>query len=270
MIARLTDAFIADGTNVGYRAYHALAGSGRPVEPAAVARLARHMIGNHAAGAGLLTNRVIVAFDGAHGGVRRKAIYPEYKAHRAGCPEELTIAFGLLRADLRTAGARVAWVEGEEADDVIATYAHLLLDRGLTATILSSDRDLLQLVGDGVTVLLPVRSIRDVRTFTPAEFRAQYGFAPPILADYKALCGDVSDNIDGVPGIGEKSARYLCQTYGPLDNVFSWVRSGGLAMNARVTKALRAHEEVARRNLALTTLRRDVPGIELRPVAATA
>ncbi len=149
----------------------------------------------------------------------RKEIYPEYKANRPPAPEELVPQFPLV--DRAADGFRIPAIrqEGVEADDLIATYARLAVDAGMDVTIVSSDKDLMQLVGDQVRQLDTMKnSLMD-----PAGVEKKFGITPAQLGDYLALCGDASDNVPGVPGVGPKTAVKLLTRFGDLETVLASV-----------------------------------------------
>lgn len=161
-------------------------------------------------------------------------------------------------------------VEGYEADDVIATYADILAAEYYDAVIVSGDKDLFQCVST-TTKLCLLRQQGGPAMYGPIEFRTEYGFSAPNIADFKALTGDKSDAIPGVDGIGETFARRLLMMYGDLRAIYAAAHmcAEGLvgyndAMTARVHRLLGMGEEIAWRNLKLITLDKNVPGVELR------
>jgi DNA polymerase-1 len=159
---------------------------------------------------------VIAAFDKgmpAH----RVALYADYKAQRQAMPEDLRGQFALVRRVLDAYGVPIAEIEGQEADDVIATLAAQAEAHGARSLILTGDLDLLQLVDDKTTVLATRRGITDLARYDVAAVHERFGLAPAQLPDYRGLKGDPSDNLPGIPGVGEKTASKLLQSAGSLD-----------------------------------------------------
>ncbi|MFF3665495.1 5'-3' exonuclease [Microtetraspora malaysiensis] len=149
-------------------------------------------------------HEIVVAFDGENAAASRTVQDPGYKANRADADHSPIRSLGMVKAGLDTAG--VPWIEldGHEGDDVIATLAHHAAAQGRTVTCYSGDRDLYQLLTDQLTVLTPAR-----RRVTSNEVHTRYGVTADQWPDYRALTGDASDNIPGVPGVGPKSAAAL-------------------------------------------------------------
>jgi DNA polymerase-1 len=159
-----------------------------------------------------------VAFDKGRPTVRL-AQYPEYKAGRRETPDEFRQQLGLIREVLETLRIPIVEVEGHEADDAIATLALRALDEGLEAVVVTADRDFFQLVRPGLTILFNRRGISDIARMDAAAITERYGLPPEQYLDYVALKGDPSDNIPGVPGVGEKTAARLVQEFGTVENL---------------------------------------------------
>ncbi|HTV73585.1 MAG TPA: DNA polymerase I [Candidatus Acidoferrales bacterium] len=159
---------------------------------------------------------VIAAFDK---GLPHKRIeqFAQYKAHRETMPDDLRSQFALVRRILDAYAIPIVEVEGEEADDVIATLAAKATAQGAHVDIVTGDLDLLQLVDEQTTVLATRRGISDLARYDPAAVRARFDLEPGQLADYRGLKGDPSDNLPGIPGIGEKTAIKLLKSAGSLD-----------------------------------------------------
>ena len=145
----------------------------------------------------------------------RNEIYGDYKAHRPDAPEDLVPQFGMIREATRAFNLPCIEMEGFEADDLIATYARLARKAGVDVTVVSSDKDLMQLVGDGVTMLDPMKN----RMIGPDEVVEKFGVQPDKVVDVQALAGDSVDNVPGVPGIGIKTAAQLINDYGDLESL---------------------------------------------------
>ena len=182
----------------------------------------------------------------------RNEIYPEYKANRSAPPEELIPQFPLIREATRALNLPVAEMAGFEADDLIATYARLACDAGIEVVIVSSDKDLMQLIRPGVTMLDPMKQKRIGRD----EVIERFGVPPEKVVDVQALAGDSTDNVPGVPGIGVKTAAELINTYGSLDDLLD--RAGEITQPKR-RENLQNHAEMARVSRQLVHLRDDAP-----------
>src|SRR5207245_8516103 len=147
-------------------------------------------------------------------------------------------------------------VEGFEADDVIGTLARIAEERGHAVTIVSGDLDCLQLVTESVEALVPRHGITDTFRYVPDQVRQRYGFEPPQLIDFKALRGDTSDNIPGVPGVGDKTAAKLVQDYVSVDALLERVDE---LPDGRLKTALQANADKVRLGKRMVTIVRDVP-----------
>ena len=164
----------------------------------------------------------IAAFD-PPGPTFRHEKFAEYKAQRLRAPDELRAQFPWAREVVEALGIPIVEVPTFEADDVIGTLAQKAEAAGLDVIILTGDLDVLQLVTEHIRVFASRRGISDTIIYDIDKVRERYGFEPPLVVDFKALQGDPSDNIPGVPGIGEKTAMSLVQQYGPLENVLEAV-----------------------------------------------
>jgi len=211
---------LLDGHSLAYRAFFALAEadlrttSGQPTN--AVYGFTSMLI---KAWQDHKSRHLAVAFDrGAP--LERLAIRPEYKAQRQTPPDEFRQQVGLIREVLKVLQVPVFEMDNVEADDIIHVLGSQLAAEGATAVIVTADRDFFQMVGPRVRVVMNRRGISDTVTYDEAAVRQRYGFGPERYLDYAALRGDPSDNIDGVPGIGEKTAAKLIQTYGTLEEIF--------------------------------------------------
>jgi DNA polymerase-1 len=182
----------------------------------------------------------------------RNDIYPDYKAHRPDAPEELVPQFALIREATRACNLPCIEMEGFEADDIIASYARLASAQGIKVTIVSSDKDMMQLVGPGVSMLDPMKN----RMIGPEEVVEKFGVGPERVIDVQALAGDSSDNVPGVPGIGVKTAAQLITEYGDLESLLA--RAGEIKQPKRRERLLE-NADLARISLQLVTLRQDVP-----------
>jgi len=165
------------------------------------------------------TRHIAVAFDrGAP--LERLAIRPEYKAQRQAPPDEFRQQIGLIREILEVLHIPVFEMDNVEADDIISIVGRRLAGEGATAVVVTADRDFFQMVAPRIRVVMNRRGISDTVTYDEAAVRQRFGFGPERYLDYAALRGDPSDNIEGVAGIGEKTAAKLVQTYGTLEAIF--------------------------------------------------
>ncbi len=183
---------------------------------------------------------------------RRKELYPEYKATRDAMPEALVAQLPHIRSVVEAYGLASVEYEGEEADDVIATLTRKAEPENLEVSIVSTDRDLMQLVSQHVTLLDTMRD----RTYGPKEVEERFGVPPARMLELRALTGDSSDNIPGVRGIGEKTAAKLIAEYGTLENLLEHATAIG---SKRVREALAAGTDAARLSHELSRLREDLP-----------
>lgn len=161
---------------------------------------------------------IVVALD-APGKTFRHAEYAEYKGTRRETPEELVVQFPVSRDLIAALGIPSIELPGYEADDVVGTVAREAEENGYSTTIITGDLDQLQLVDNVVSVMTTRTGVTDVVTYNPQAIEGRYGFGPEFITDYKAMVGDPSDNIPGVPGIGEKTASYLIQKFGHIEQM---------------------------------------------------
>lgn len=241
---------LIDGPNYVYRAYHAIRGlsssKGQPTNAIygyvqMLQAVMRELIPSHAA----------VCFD-PKGGSFRNHDFPEYKANRPAMPEDLESQWPYIWEITKAYGIPLLCVEGFEADDLIATLAQKAASEGWKVTIVSSDKDLLQLIGPNVEMLDTMRGTR----FNPDSVKEKWGVPPEKIRDLLALCGDASDNIPGVPGIGAKTAAQLIARYGSLEAVLEHAKD---IPQKKRREALIQHKEDARLSYALIGLRTDAP-----------
>jgi DNA polymerase-1 len=182
----------------------------------------------------------------------RTEFYPEYKAHRPDAPEDLIPQFPLIRAAVHAFEIPCLEQAGFEADDLIATYARLACEAKATTTIVSSDKDLMQLVGNGVTMYDTMKDRRIGRD----EVIEKFGVGPEKVIEVQALIGDSSDNVPGVPGIGVKTAAQLIGEYGDLETLLK--RASEIKQDKR-RQTLIDNAELARLSKRLVTLDQNVP-----------
>ena len=199
-----------------------------------------------------------VSFDLKAPTFRHKS-YDGYKAQRKGMPEELARQMPILKEVLDDMGIRRYELEGYEADDILGTAAAVCERDGWNCVIVTGDKDSLQLVSDTTSVCNVKSRMGQTETivYTPERFEEEYGFEPIHLVDLKALMGDSSDNIPGVPGVGEKTAMGLVQKYRKIDTIYEQLDT--LEVKEGVRKKLREGEESARMSYWLATIVRDAP-----------
>ena len=241
---------LIDGSGFVFRAFHALPPmtrpDGTPVNAVfgftnMLARLLKDHVGTHFA----------VIFDAGRFTFRNR-IYDQYKAHRPPAPEELIPQFALVREATEAFGVPAIELADWEADDLIASYARAVVEAGGQATIVSSDKDLMQLIRPGVQMMDPMKQ----KPITLAEVMEKFGLPPKKLVEAQALIGDTADNVPGIPGIGPKGAAQLIIEYGDLEGVLA--AAPGMKPSKR-RDALIEHAEKARMSRRLVELRADVP-----------
>ncbi|NYZ14092.1 DNA polymerase I [Azospirillum sp. RWY-5-1] len=242
--------YLVDGSGFIFRAFHALPILTRPDGTPVNAVLGfTNMLTKLLAD--LKAQAVAVVFD-AKGDTFRSNIYPAYKAQRPEPPEELKPQFALIREATHAFCLPCLELEGFEADDLIATYARLAREAGRPVTIVSSDKDLMQLVGPGVRMFDPLKN----KPIGPAEVAEKFGVPPEKVVDVQALAGDSVDNVPGVPGIGVKTAAQLIQEYGDLESLLA--RAGEIKQPARRQKLIDFADQ-ARVSRRLVLLDQNVP-----------
>jgi DNA polymerase-1 len=206
---------LVDGSGYIFRAFHALPPMTRPdgTQVNAVYGFTQMLAGflaKHAA------SHIAVVFDSARLTFRNE-IYPDYKAHRPEPPPELVPQFGLIREATEALGVCKIEQPGYEADDMIAAYAKAFEAEGGTVTIVSSDKDLMQLIRPGVEMLDPIKQ----KPIREPEVLEKFGVTPDKVVEVQALAGDSTDNVPGVPGIGVKTAAQLIAEYGDVETLLA-------------------------------------------------
>jgi DNA polymerase I len=184
----------------------------------------------------------------------RKEQYSDYKANRSAPPDDMRPQFDFACDVARATGAPVYTIRGFEADDVIATLADKACAHNLRVSVLTGDRDMLQLLTEQVEVLM-MKGAGEYRTYDPHLFEEEFGFPVTRYVDYKALMGDPSDNIPGVPGIGPKTAAQLIATHGKLETLYANI---DMVKPDRIRLLLKEHRENVFTYRDLVTLRDDV------------
>ena len=254
-MAKLT---IIDGNSLLFRAYYATAYPGMEIMrnqegiPTnaifAFSNMINKIVSNLKEGEG-----IIVAFDAAKHNFRHDAL-ETYKANRKPAPSELVEQFPIARDFLRNFGIFQFEQEGFEGDDIAGTIAKIAEKDGYDVTIYTSDRDFLQLVSDKITVNIIRKGMSDVVPMTPELVKETFGFNPKQIIDYKGLRGDSSDNLPGIPGIGEKTAVKLIEEYGSFDNIIAHASE----IKGKVGEAILANQEIGRISRDLAIIKTDI------------
>jgi DNA polymerase I len=250
--ARDSELFLVDGNNLAYRAFYAL-----PEELATsegfstnallgFANMLFKLLGDYR------PKGVAVAWDTRP--VHRTELLDTYKIERKPMPDLLREQFPYFRPIVEAFGYRNLEFEGWEADDVIATLAHRADEAGIKTTVVSTDRDAFQLVSDNVALMMTPRGVSDVHVYTPERVELRLGIKPEQVPDFIGLKGDPSDNIPGVPGIGDKTAGQLIAQYGSLEEVLDHVDE----LTPARSKSIAEHADQARGAKHLATMRRDL------------
>ncbi len=253
MTAPLRHLYLVDGSAYIFRAFHALPPMTRPDGTPVNAvygytqmllKLIDDALADKAA------DYLAVIFDAAQTSFRN-TIYADYKANRPELPDALKPQFALVRDATRALGLPCIELADYEADDLIASYARAAARQGFKVTLVSSDKDLMQLVGDGISMHDPMKD----KPIGRAEVIEKFGVPPEKVIDVQALCGDATDNIPGVPGIGIKTAAELINAYGDLETLLARV---GEIKQPKRRETLIANAENARLSKRLVTLDPDL------------
>ncbi|BCH20837.1 DNA polymerase I [Mesorhizobium sp. L-8-10] len=250
--------FLVDGSGYIFRAYHALPPLNRKSDglPTSAVLGFCNMVWKlvqdaRSTNVGITPTHFAVIFDYSSKTFRSE-LYPEYKANRSAPPEDLVPQFGLIRRATRAFGLPCIEMEGFEADDLIATYARLACEAEADTTIISSDKDLMQLVGTTVSMYDPMKD-REIRI---PEVVEKWGVPPEKMIDLQALTGDSIDNVPGVPGIGPKTAAQLLEQFGDLDTLLA--RASEIKQEKR-RESIIGNADKARISRELVRLKNDVP-----------
>ncbi len=250
--------YLIDGHALAYRTYFALAGVGG--ESRWMTQSGEPTAGTYGFTSVLLRlleqddpEYLAVAFD--KGRTFRDDLYPEYKATREKMPDDLRAQLDRIRQIVQAFGIPIFEADNFEADDVLGTVAREAAAEGIEVTILTGDRDLLQLADQSVTVQLSGRRLAEAIKYGPEEVESKMGIRPDQIVDYKALVGDKSDNIPGVRGVGEKTAVSLLNQYGTLDEIYAHIEE----VPARYQSKLKEHKDDAYLSRKLAAISTEVP-----------
>ena len=246
---------LIDGNSILFRAYYATAYPGATLMQSqkgvytnavfAFASMFEKMINKD-------TKNVLVAFDTKEP-TKRHLAYEGYKAGRKKMPEELAEQIPYVYDYIRLLGIKAYSKAGYEADDIIGTLSKQASQKGYQVDIYSSDKDLLQLVDENVTVHLLKKGMKEVHHFTPKKLIETYGLTHHQMIDLKALMGDSSDNIPGIPGVGEKTAIKLLKQYQTLENI---LQNQDL-IKGKLGERIREHKDSALMSKDLVTIQLD-------------
>ena len=255
--------YLIDGNSLAYRAFFALPESiatstGFPTNAIfGFASMLVKLMTEHG------SQPTICVWDKGHSG--RKEVYTEYKAQRTSRPDLLKQQWPHIVELCEAFGYPNVSVEGYEADDVIASIAERAREKGVPSVIVTGDRDAFQLIGDDglVKVMATARGITDTKLYDRQAVIDRYGIAPELIPDFYGLKGDTSDNIPGVPGIGDKTAADLLQRFGDLETILASVEE---ISGAKRKENLTNHADNARISRELATIQRDVP-VDIDPTA---
>jgi DNA polymerase-1 len=263
--ARDSELFLVDGNNLAYRGFFALpeelqTTDGQPTNALlGFTNMLFKLLSDYS------PRGVAVAWDTRP--VHRTEISAEYKSDRRPMPDLLREQFPHFRPIVAAFGYRNLEFEGWEADDVIATLATRADEAGIKTCVVSTDRDAFQLVSENVCLMMTPRGVADVQVYTPERVELRYGIRPEQIPDFIGLKGDTSDNIPGIPGIGDKTAGQLVAQYGSVEEVIEHAGELSPARSRSVTE----HADQARESKLLATMRRDleldldVQGVVSRP-----
>ena len=251
--ARDAELFLVDGNNLAYRAFFALpeelqTTDGQPTNALlGFTNMLFKLLSDYR------PRGVAVAWDTRP--THRTEIAETYKEGRRPMPDLLREQFPHFRPIVEAFGYRNLEFEGWEADDVIATLATDADGAGIKTCVVSTDRDAFQLCSENVTLMMTPRGVADVNVYTPERVELRYGVRPDQVPDFIGLKGDTSDNIPGIPGIGDKTAGQLIAQYGSLESVIEHAEE----LSPARSKAVAEHADQARDSKLLATMRRDLP-----------
>ena len=247
--------FLLDGSSLAFRAFFALPESistqaGQPTNALfGLSQMLLKVVSEYRPAC------IVCAWD-AREKTFRDELYEQYKAQRPHMPDGLSAQWALLPELMEGFGITNLVKPGYEADDILGTLAEEAKRQGIGSIVVTGDRDAMQVVDDDIWVMSTGRGVTDVKIYTPAAVLERFGVTPAQIPDYIGLKGDSSDNIPGVPGIGEKTAAQLLQQFGSIDELY---RRLDEIKSEKRRALLREHEQAARLSLQLATMVLDVP-----------
>ncbi len=250
---------VLDGSSLFFRAFYALQlpPNARGIHTNAVHGFAMMLVKLMRE---LAPTNIVIAFDKSRT-TFRTALYPAYKGTRDKTPEELLSQIPLLKELSAALGIPFLELDGYEADDIIGTLATQATAEGIPSVVVTGDRDALQLIRTGLTVMLTKKGISETRAYDAATFEEEYGFPPIRLIDMKGLMGDSSDNIPGVPGVGPKTATKLLVEYGTIENVLDHAAE---VSGKKLSASLVEYRDQALLSKQLATIECSVPELRYR------
>lgn len=250
---------VLDGSSLFFRAFYALQlpPNARGIHTNAVHGFAMMLVKLMRE---LAPTNIVIAFDKSRT-TFRTALYPAYKGTRDKTPEELLSQIPLLKELSAALGIPFLELDGYEADDIIGTLATQAAAEGIPSVVVTGDRDALQLIRTGLTVMLTKKGISETRAYDAAAFEEEYGFPPIRLIDMKGLMGDSSDNIPGVPGVGPKTATKLLVEYGTIENVLDHAAE---ISGKKLSASLVEYRDQALLSKQLATIECSVPELRYR------
>jgi DNA polymerase-1 len=252
---------VFDGNSLVHRAFHAFQRNREPLTVRRTGEIVSAVYGFTSMLLKVINDRrpdyCAVAFDMARPTFRHD-LFGEYKANRPETPDELVPQLGRAREVVRAFGIPVYEQAGFEADDMLGTLARLGSEKGVDVIVVTGDADAMQLVENGVSVLYPKpgAAFSETQLFDDALVKEKYGVTPVQFADFKGLKGDVSDNIPGVPGVGDKTAVKLLTEFNSLDGIYANIDK---VTPPRIRESLVQNKSGAYQSLELATIRRDAP-----------
>ena len=245
---------VIDGNSLLHRAYHAVqatmnAPDGTPTNAVfGFMQMLLKLIEDHH------PDGIVCAWD-VHRPEWRMKLLEKYKAQRPPMDESLAVQFPLIQGLLESLNIPNVRMEGFEGDDILGTFAARGEAAGIDVYLITGDKDAYQLASETTTIVTTKKGMSDIALYTPEKVEERYGIPPRLVPDFLGLKGDSSDNIPGVPGVGEKTAAKLLNEYGDLDGIFAHADQ----IKGKMGEKLRAHEEDARISKAVATIRRDAP-----------
>ena len=251
--------FLIDGTALAYRSFFAFQGTGRSPLTTEDGHPTAATYGFCTTLRALIEREqpdaIAIAFDGPRGDLQRTKIYPEYKSTRTKMPDEMAVQLDDISKAVAGYGLQVVAAEEHEADDVIGTLAVRARDAGMEVFIVTGDKDFLQIVDDQIKLWNLRSSTSKPEIFDPQSCQAKWGVKPTAIVDMLALMGDSSDNVPGVPKVGQKTAVELLTQFGSLDGIYEHLDE---IKKPSIKKSLDENRELARLSKQLVTLQLDL------------
>ncbi|MBN2395229.1 MAG: DNA polymerase I [Candidatus Atribacteria bacterium] len=253
MAKKLKKLFLVDGQGIVYRAFYAL-----PKLTTSYGQLINAAYGFTLVMIRLLQEKkpdgLVVAFDTPKPTFRHLK-YSQYKAQREKMPQELIDQLPMIKEIIKKMNIPMIEAEGYEADDIIGSIANQVKHSEYQSVIVTGDRDLLQLIDEDTEILFMQKGVTQVKSYQLESVKEMLGFSPDLIPDYIGLKGDASDNIPGIPGIGEKTAKNLIQTYGKLENILTNFQN---IENVSLRKKIEEYKEQALLSKALGQIKKDM------------